>query len=254
MGFSPGLNFVCILRLYTASVNTVCKLRLQVVFFYGNGIYSTVNPVYRRLQSPFTIAVYRRCLQTQFKTVPLPLAHAVVGYAFAAASGVRFRKQMVTAVLFSVVVANLPDLDFIPGALANEPVLYHRTIGHTLPAAVLCGLIIAAVVTRFGRRFWEIAFLGFMVYSSHLLTDMLHFGGGNIGVQILWPVDQGWYTIKTPLMRSTSPLLHFQRGQYSAGFFASLLSYAFVRAAVLQALLFMPLLLPAWWIRARRFS
>lgn len=183
--------------------------------------------------------------------MPLPLAHTVTGYAFAAATGVRFRKHAVTAVLFSVVVANLPDLDFIPGALANEPVLYHRTIGHTLPAALLCGLIIGAVVTKFGPRFWEIAFLGFVVYSSHLLADMVHFGGGNIGVQIFWPFDQAWYAIKTPLMHGTHPALHFKRGQDSAGFFASFFSFQFIRASVLQALIFVPLLFPAWWIRAR---
>lgn len=184
--------------------------------------------------------------------MPLPLAHSLVGYEFAAATGVRFRKHTVTAALFSLVVANLPDLDFIPGALANEPVLYHRAIAHTLPAAVLCGLIISAVVTRFGRRFGEIALLGFLVYSSHLFADMVHFGGGNIGVQIFWPIDDGWYAIKTPLMHTSTPLLHFTRGQDSAGFFASFFSLSFLRASVLQALLFAPLLLPAWWIRARR--
>jgi membrane-bound metal-dependent hydrolase YbcI (DUF457 family) len=184
--------------------------------------------------------------------MPLPLGHTVTGYAFAAATGVRFRKHWVTALLFSVVVANLPDLDFIPGALADEPVLYHRTIAHTLPAALLCALIIGAVVTRFGKRFWEITLLGFLVYSSHLLADMVHFGGGNIGVQILWPLDSGWYAIKTPLMDTYYPALHFVRGHDSAGFFASFFSFQFIRASVMQALLFVPLLLPAWWIRARR--
>src|SRR5688500_3753233 len=102
--------------------------------------------------------------------MPLPLAHTVVGYSLAAASGVRFRKHIWTALLFSLVVANLPDADFLPGALADQPVLYHRTIAHTLPAALLCGLIIGAVLTRFGRRFWEITLIGFLVYSSHLFA------------------------------------------------------------------------------------
>ena len=154
--------------------------------------------------------------------------------------------------LFSVVVANLPDLDYLPGTLANSPVLYHRTIAHTIPAALLCGLIIGAVLTRFGRRFWEISFLGTLVYSSHLFADMVNFGGGNIGVQILWPLDDGWYTIKTPLMHSQRGLLTFHRGSDSQGFLASFFSAGFIRALVLQALLFAPLLIPAWWIRWKR--
>lgn len=186
--------------------------------------------------------------------MPLPVAHAIVGYSFAAASGVRFRRDTWTAVLFSLVVANLPDADFLPGALADQPVLYHRTIAHTLPAAMLVGLIIGAVVTRFGKRFGEIALLGFLVYASHLFADMVHFGGGNIGVQILWPLDDGWYTIRTPLSGSDSPWLLFQRPDDSAGFFASFFSFQFMRALLLQALLFAPLLLPAWWIRWKRFG
>jgi hypothetical protein len=107
------------------------------------------------------------------------------------------------------------------------------------------------VVTQFGQRFWQIAFLGFVVYSSHLFADMVHFGGGNIGVQILWPLDQGWYAIKTPLMHTRYPGLHFTRGADSAGFVAAFFSFQFIRAAVLQALLYVPLLFPAWWIRSR---
>lgn len=185
--------------------------------------------------------------------MPLPLGHAVVGYSVAAASGVRFRQRTWTALLFSLVVANLPDADFLPGALADDPVLYHRTIAHTLPAAVLCGLIISAVLTRFGRRFWEIALLGFLVYASHLFADMLHFGGGNIGVQILWPVSDAWYAIKTPFMHSRIPALHFNRGDDSAGFFASFISWQFLRALFVQGLVFSPLLLLGRWIRWKRF-
>ena len=186
--------------------------------------------------------------------MPLPLAHSVVGYAFAAASGVRFRRDTFTAVLFSLVVANLPDADFLPGALADHPSLYHRGIAHTLPAALICGLIIGAVMTRFGKRFWEIALLGTLVYSSHLLADMVYLGGGNIGVQILWPLDHGWYVIETPFTTEQTSWLRFKRGRDSAGFFASFFSFSFVRAVMLQALLFAPLLLLAWWIRWKRFG
>ena len=184
--------------------------------------------------------------------MPLPVAHSMVGYSFAAASGVRFRRDTFTALLFSIVVANLPDLDFLPGALANEPVLYHRTIAHTIPAALLCGLIIGVVLTRFGKRFWEIALLGALVYSSHLFADMVNFGGGNIGVQILWPLSDAFYHIPTPLMHMDTHMLRFERGTDSGGFFASFFSFQFLRALTLQALLFAPLLLPAWWIRWKR--
>jgi membrane-bound metal-dependent hydrolase YbcI (DUF457 family) len=184
--------------------------------------------------------------------MPLPLGHTVVGYSFAAATGIRFRRDTWTAILFSLVVANLPDADFLPGALADEPGIYHRTIAHTLPAALLCGLIIGAVLTRFGRRFWEITFLGTLVYSSHLFADMVNFGAGNIGVQILWPFDHGWYNIPTPLAGTDGGPLVFHRGADSEGFFASFATWQFFRSMLLQALLFTPLLPIGWLIRWKR--
>ncbi|HET9440562.1 MAG TPA: metal-dependent hydrolase [Longimicrobiales bacterium] len=186
--------------------------------------------------------------------MPLPLAHTLVGYSCAAASGVRFRRDTFTALLFSLVVANLPDVDFLPGALANEPVLYHRAVAHTLPAALLCGIIIGAVLTRFGKRFWEITLLGVLVYTSHLFADMVNFGGGNIGVQIFWPIDHGWYTLRTPWSDTDGGWLIFTRGRDSSGFFASFVSFQFARAMVMQALLFAPVLFIGWWIRWKRFA
>jgi membrane-bound metal-dependent hydrolase YbcI (DUF457 family) len=184
--------------------------------------------------------------------MPLPLAHTIVGYSAAAMTGVRFRRNAWTAVLFSVVVANLPDLDFLPGALANEPVKYHRTIAHTLPAALVVAFIIAAILTRFRRRFGEIFILAFLVYSSHLFADMFNFMAGNIGVQILWPFSEGWYTIRTPFENSHSPLLNFSRGSDASSFLASFFSWQFIRAMMMQALLFSPFLLFARWFRSYR--
>lgn len=182
--------------------------------------------------------------------MPLPLGHTLVGYCVTAASGIRFRRNVKTALLFSVVVANLPDLDFLPGFLSNEPELYHRTIAHTLPAALLCGVIISAVVTRFRGRFLEMALLGFLVYSSHLFADMVRFSPGNIGVQILWPFSHNWYTIPSPISDGTA--LSNSRGAGAGGFASSFATWGFIRASLLQALLFVPLLIPALLIRSLR--
>ena len=183
--------------------------------------------------------------------MPLPIAHSIVGYAFAAATGIRFRRDTMTAILFSVVVANLPDADFLPGFLANEPSLYHRTIAHTLPAAVVCGLIVGVVLTRFGKRFWEITLLGTVVFASHLFADMLNLTGNNIGVQILWPFSDNWYSIDTPFSRYAE-WFNFERGEDSSGFVASFLSFSFVRAVLAQSVVFAPILIPALWLRRRK--
>lgn len=184
--------------------------------------------------------------------MPLPLAHAIVGYATTAATGVRFRRDTKIALLFSVVVANLPDLDFLPGALAGEPALYHRTVAHSLLAAALAGLVIGAVVTRFSRRFGQIALLGFLVYASHLFADTVDLGGGGRGVQLLWPLSQHWFEVEPPLGARVQSWMVFERGTDSRGFFASLFSLASLRALLCQAVLYLPVLIPALWWRRRR--
>jgi membrane-bound metal-dependent hydrolase YbcI (DUF457 family) len=186
--------------------------------------------------------------------MPLPLAHTIVGYAVAAATGVRFRRETRTALGFSIVVANMPDFDFLPGALRNAPGLYHRTVAHTIPAGLLCALIIALVLTRLRGRFKEVFLLAFLVYGSHLVADMVNFGGANMGVQILWPLSDSWFAIKTPLAAHINSPLIYARGQGTSGFFADFAGFEFLRALILQGLLFAPVLLPAWWIRRRTLA
>lgn len=183
--------------------------------------------------------------------MPLPLAHTIVGYSVVATTGIRFRRDVRTGLLFSLVVANLPDFDFLPGALRDVPVLYHRTIAHTIPAAAVVALIVAAVLTRFRGRFGEIALLAFLVYCSHLFADMVDFNGANGGVQILWPLSSASYAFEIPIGHYVRWPLDFVRGYSSTGFVESFAGLAFVRALMLQALLFAPVLLPAWWVRSR---
>ncbi|HEX6559264.1 MAG TPA: metal-dependent hydrolase [Longimicrobiales bacterium] len=183
--------------------------------------------------------------------MPLPLAHTIVGYSVAAATGVRFRRERRTAILFSLFVANMPDVDFLPGALRDQPSLYHRTIAHTIPAGIVCALITTLVITRFRGRFREMFLLGLLVYCSHLVADMVNFSGGNPGVQILWPLSTDWFSIPTPFAHQANSPLNFDRGVGSISFFESFRGLGFFRALLLQALLFAPLLPLAWWIRSK---
>jgi len=169
----------------------------------------------------------------------------------AAATGIRFRRDTGTALLFSIVVANMPDFDFLPGALRNAPGLYHRTVAHTIPAAIVCSLIVALVVTRLRGRFTEIFVLSLLVYCSHLAADMINFGGSNRGVQLLWPFSDAWFSIWTPLASQVHSPLVYSRGQGTRGFFADFAGFEFLRALILQGLLFAPLLLVGWSIRRK---
>ena len=81
---------------------------------------------------------------------------------------------------------------------------------------------------------------------------MVDLGGYNIGVQLLWPLTENWYSIQTPFSATDGGWLTFNRGEDSAGFFASLLTLDFLRVQLLQGLTFAPTLLIPWLAHRRR--
>src|SRR5262245_62262850 len=104
----------------------------------------------------------------------------------------------------AVILANGPDLDFLPGLLAGQPGLYHRTVSHTAVAAVAVGLVVGMACRLFGWRgraaLWAALWAG-ATYATHLLLD---FFTADVkppsGEQLLWPLsDRYFISPVTPL-------------------------------------------------------
>jgi membrane-bound metal-dependent hydrolase YbcI (DUF457 family) len=125
----------------------------------------------------------------------LPLAHAAAGYALH-----RLDRRETTfagwrrAAVY-IVLANLPDADFILGFLLGKPGVFHRGVSHTVLASVIVGALGAWMARRwYGDRFGG-AWLAFSaVYGSHLLVDGLTIDErGPAGAQFLWPFTEAYY-------------------------------------------------------------
>jgi membrane-bound metal-dependent hydrolase YbcI (DUF457 family) len=96
-------------------------------------------------------------------------------------------------VLLLILLANLPDLDFVMelGFRANE---LHRGFSHSLLTAVLVSVTLS-VVWRIVPSFWRSALLYFAAYGSHLLIDICtgtHLGWTHTGygIPLFWPWQQ----------------------------------------------------------------
>lgn len=141
--------------------------------------------------------------------MPSPIAHSLTGYALSkllplpAASPSDLVKPR-GKVALAVVVANLPDLDFIGQGLG---LAVHRGGTHSLVALVTASLL-AAALARFK---WKViapplaAFVAVM-YGSHLLLDSITAGGP--GMKLLWPFSQAFYGLPWGIF----PTIHFGRG------------------------------------------
>ena len=101
----------------------------------------------------------------------------------------------------AVLLANAPDLDFVPGWLLGHPGMYHRGITHTIAAVAAITAFVWWWRRRLARAPLAVAAWAGATYASHLVLDFLtpdarppH------GGQFLWPLsDAYWIAPVTPL-------------------------------------------------------
>jgi len=131
--------------------------------------------------------------------VATPVGHALAGYAvynFFPRSQDRQRKSLM---LWSIAMAVLPDLDFVPGILAGTPAIYHQGISHSFGVAFLTSLALAGILDKtesFSRKFA----LLLLSYCSHLAIDF--FGPDKrlpYGIPMFWPVSGRHFLSPVPL-------------------------------------------------------
>lgn len=181
--------------------------------------------------------------------MPLPVAHSLAGYSLYAAQRLPFFRKTWQTVLFFVVLANLPDLDFVPGFFVGDPNFYHSTFTHTLGAAAIVGILGGWFFSRRHGRFWAYALIIGATYYSHVLLD--HFnqdGRPPYGVMLFWPLSSEYYM---------SPVAFFspvQKSSVASQFVASVLSAHNFWVAAKELILLGPLAVLAYIARRRRLA
>jgi len=104
----------------------------------------------------------------------------------------------------AVLLANAPDLDFVPGLVVGAPGAYHRGVTHTLAAVVVVGVAVALTgwLARRPYRLWtRAAVWASATYASHLLLDYFTTDAAPpYGGRFLWPLSNAFYLAPvTPL-------------------------------------------------------
>ena len=178
--------------------------------------------------------------------MPTTLAHAVVGLAAEKAQPARFFPSTLAELAMVAVLANLPDIDFLPGLLVGDPGRFHHGPTHTLLAAVVAGIVVGLVWWRVRGRFWPFAALAFALYASHLLADCVVYDRGQTGLALLRPFIDRPISIYVPIPERVDGMFGFIRGQSAGSFMDSYFSWRGAAAMLLEALLYAPLLLLAW--------
>lgn len=131
----------------------------------------------------------------------LPLVHAAAGYVayeMCRPAGAHRGGWLVAAML----LANAPDVDFLPGLVVGEPDAFHRGITHTLAAALMATVAAALWARCAGGAVGRTALLAAVAWGSHLVVD---FVSADVvaphGGPFLWPLSDGYWIAAEPLLR-----------------------------------------------------
>lgn len=176
--------------------------------------------------------------------MPSPVAHSLlglsVGLVFHWPRGALLNGWFQTlsrhraALLGAMVVANLPDIDYVPGMLTGDLNAFHHGYTHTLGWIVLVGggiwLCWRSAQDKMG---WREAIFLFVCLLSHLLADMLTDDGSfPYGIMFFWPLTDTSYI---------SPFPVFPRPSKAA--FMDIFSLHNVRVMMVELLIALPVVL-----------
>jgi inner membrane protein len=151
--------------------------------------------------------------------------------------------------LCAVVAAVAADFDFIPGVLIGDANRYHQQTSHSIAAAIAFGGMSAWAARALAITTWKAAVAGTLVYGSHLLLDWLtQDSRPPIGIPLLWPFSDVTFHAPFSLFRGVR---HGQPGAGIAEFLGAVLSAHNLFSLLMELALLLPLLLLAWWARAR---
>lgn len=138
-----------------------------------------------------------------------PIGHSLAGYLVQVMARGKHQEQLSGSTLLKslkpmhfgglmvfVIIANAPDLDFLPGLLINEPNRFHHGISHSIGAAImLTGMIVLFQKSAVFKRLNLSGGSVMMLYGSHLLLDVLCLDARPPqGIPLFWPLsDTYWY-------------------------------------------------------------
>jgi inner membrane protein len=173
--------------------------------------------------------------------MPSPIAHTLAGYVvYRVNSDKPVPHRDWRMILFYILCANLPDLDFLPGFLIGEPNRFHHGISHSLGFAVLFGILVGLFLHwRRNEGFLRNFLVFFSLYFSHLILDYLADDtSAPYGEPLWWPISNEYYI--SPVLIFTDIQRVSSGGRLS--FITSLINLHNVWAVTLEFIVLLPIL------------
>jgi len=176
--------------------------------------------------------------------MPSPVGHSLAGLC-----GYMVARNRVDArvrgwlLLGAVILANLADLDFLPGLLAGHLPAYHHRATHSLLATALVGLALGGLARWRGLNGVSWGLWGPGVYLSHIVLDMLVDDPvPPFGIQLLWPFSSTYY------IAPITPFAWFDYFDPALPMIWTLLTVHNLGAILTEIVLMTPLVALSWYM------
>jgi len=150
--------------------------------------------------------------------------------------------------LYSLIFANLPDVDYLFGFIVGRPNAFHRDWTHSLVFAL--GIAVLFMWIRFLKSSTvEIrsSLLVFGLISSHLVVDYFALDMSDpVGIPLFWPFSSEHYIAPIILFRDV------HKGVTNAAFFRVLFSSHNLITLLSELMIFGPFVAISYWILNRK--
>ena len=153
--------------------------------------------------------------------MPLPVAHTGIGLACYLGflddrvTALTKRKKGILLLIFAG-LANLPDLDFLPGIFIGQPNYYHHGPSHSILLAFFATLVAYIATSKYFNKLDKKRYSLILLITalSHTLLDYFSRDTGHpYGVPLLWPLDNTYYissvSLFSDIARSGEPGMAF---------------------------------------------
>jgi inner membrane protein len=191
--------------------------------------------------------------------MPLPIAHSAAGLAAYLAFRKDLRGMTTREELFlagsCIILANLPDLDFLPGFLVGQANRFHHGVTHSilfaLVTGIVCYLLTAPALKEIPRTRVLTSCLAAIL--SHIVLDYGSLDRSEpYGIPLFWPFSGKYYLLPHPLFGDVIR----SRGGNPLQFVISLFNLNNIREALIE-IFFSGIVLSAvisWKLRSRPTS
>jgi len=178
-----------------------------------------------------------------------PIGHRLFGLSIVRTAGSQSTAPTSRRYLFAAVA---PDFDLFPGLLIGVANHFHQGVSHSLAAAVAFGAVSTLAARWLGAKPLRVGITGVVLFSSPLSLDLfVEDKRTPFGVPLFWPVHDGYRMSPVTFLGCVK---HGIPGDTIAAFVQSVLSWHNVEAAAIKILIFVPLLIPSWYLTQARWK